>query len=79
MAEVGKSFWGDPRYTPQDKDVAYFVELIRTTAQDYSDARALKIATSALKAVAGFIAHRFGPREALAQLDRLRNEIMDTQ
>jgi len=77
MSERGTSFWGDPRYAPKDKDVARFVELIREITENYSDTRALQIATSALKAVAAFISHRFGPKELLALLDRLRNEVTD--
>ncbi len=43
----GKSFWGDPTHKTQDKDVARFVEVIRTITNSYGDKRALKIATSA--------------------------------
>jgi hypothetical protein len=75
MARLETSFWGDPKYTPRDKDVARFVEVIRELTEKQSDTRALKTATSALSAIIVFIVERFGLKEALALLDRLRNEV----
>ena len=77
MVERGTSFWGDPQFEANDADVACFVELIRETTKNYGNTRALQIATSALKAITAFVAHSFGPKEALALLDRMRNEVTE--
>lgn len=69
------SFWGPPTYAPKDKDVARFVEVINEITERYGKERSLRIATSAMQAIVAFIVHHNGPREALALLDRLRNEV----
>lgn len=76
MGEQGTSFWGPATFDPKDADVAYFVELIRSTTKNYGKARSLQIATSAMTAITAFVAYENGPKEALALLDRLRNEVI---
>jgi len=75
MTKLEKSFWGDPKYEPRDKDVARFLSVIRDLTEDQSDKKALGTATSALQAIVAFIAERFGLKEVMALLDRLRAEV----
>lgn len=70
------SFWGDPTYKPSDKDVARFVEIISELTEKSSKQRKLKVSTSAMHAIAAFVAHECGLREAVAILDKLRAEFM---
>lgn len=77
MGEEQKSFWGEAKFEPGEADVAYFVEIIRTTTKNYGKDRALKIATSAMTAITAFVVYENGPKEALALLDRLRSEVID--
>jgi hypothetical protein len=70
------SFWGKPTHKPKDKDVARFVEAIRTLTENQNPTRTLKIATSAFSAIVAFVVERFGPKEAIALLDTLRAEVM---
>ena len=75
MSWPEKSFWGEPTCQPSEKDVARFLEIIRELTEKQSDKRALRTATSALDAIVAFVAERFGVKEALALLDRLRGEV----
>lgn len=77
MGKGDTSFWGPATFDPKDADVAYFVELIRTTTKNYGKARSLQIATSALTAIVAFVVYENGPKEALALLDRMRSEVTD--
>lgn len=71
------SFWGNPTLEPRDKDVARFLANIRELVENFSDQRALGLATSSLKAITEFVVERFGAKEALSLLDTMRGEILD--
>ena len=75
MAKLGSPFWGSPSYAPKDKDVARFLEAIRNVTEKQSAERALRTATSAMHAIVAFVAEKFGLKEVMALLDRLRGEV----
>ena len=75
MAKLGSPFWGQPSYAPKDKDVARFLEAIREITKKQKPERALRTATSAMHAIVAFIADKFGLKEVMALLDRLRGEV----
>lgn len=79
MAELGKSFWGNPTYRPKDEDVSSFVDTIRELAGEQTDERALKLCTSAMHAIVAYVVERFRPKEALALLDKMRIELIGAQ
>ena len=68
-------FWGEPTFEPEGKEVAKFVEAIRKLTEKQGEDRCLRTATSAVEAIVLFIADRHGPREALAILGRLNDQI----
>jgi hypothetical protein len=70
-------FWGNPTYRPRDKDVARFLEQIRKLTADMTQQRSLGIASSALHAIASFIAVEHGLRELYALLDRIKAEVTE--
>jgi hypothetical protein len=72
-------FWGAPKFQPDMADVARLLGVIRELTDDQGDTRTLQIATSAAFAICGFIENRFGPREVLALLDGLRDQIKALQ
>ena len=70
------SFWGQPTFEARDAETAKHVEAIRELTKNHGPDRTLAVATSSLKAIALFVADKFGAREAMALLDSLRTEIM---
>lgn len=69
-------FWGEPAAQPKSKDVAKFVGYIREQVKNKPKEKTLEIATGTMKAAAWFISQEHGPKEALAVLDAVRDEIL---
>lgn len=69
------SFWGVPTHEPKDKDVARHLGVIREQCAKFDDVRALGLATTMMRAAVAFISMRFGARETMAVLDRLKADV----
>ena len=72
-------FWGAPRFKPQDKDVANYLESIRKVTEKLTKERRLEIATAAMKAIIAFIAEEYGPKECLAVTEAMLSEVKGCQ
>lgn len=72
------NFWGPATNQPKAPDVARFLETIRSLTEKHPPERKLKLATSALHAIAAFVVKEFGPKELISLLDEIREGITGT-
>ena len=70
------SWVGPATYTSKAKDISKHADMIRDVERTMGRDAALRVASAALRGISAWIVTAIGPRELLAILDSIRNDIM---